>query len=90
MRGAIRSFSCGEFGGFASHVHRVRDLTNNGDKRVELRPISHARRAHRSVRPGMDVASITRRGRAPLRQLELAKLHEGQRLMSEWQAMLQG
>ena len=30
------------------------------------------------------------RGRAPLRQLELAKLHEGQRLMSEWQAVLQG
>ena len=27
MRGAIRSFSCWEFGGFASHVRREGELT---------------------------------------------------------------
>jgi hypothetical protein len=31
----------------------------------------------------MDVAASHGHGRAPLRQLELANIHEGQRLMSE-------
>ena len=35
------------------------------------------------AKPEMDVAASHGHGRVPLRQLELANLHEGQRLMSE-------